>query len=465
MYRNVEKDLLRWKKIPNKKALFITGARQVGKTYSIREFGRNNYANFVEINFIDMPEAKKGFEGSLRPEHLYMWIGMLSNRALTQNQGSTLIFLDEIQECPQARTAIKFLVEDGRFDYIESGSLLGVSYKNVPSYPVGYEHHLSMYPMDFYEFCCAWGISQEVFDYLETCYRERKTVEEGIHGQLLNLFRYYVLIGGMPDPVQTFIDFRDVVAVTDKQKTILQMYRQDIRQYVADGNLQKRIEEVFDRLPAALAEKNRRFKIASLGKSARLREYEDAFLWLRDAGVALPCYNLSEPRMPLKLNEKSSLFKLFLSDTGLLCTMSFEENIQFKILSGDLSVNMGSILENAFAQELVAHGFKLRYFNRHGIGELDFVVQQGGEVAIVEIKSGEDYRTHAALNNALKIKEWGIKKALVFCKGNVAQEGAVTYLPWYMTMFFKPESQMGSEPDELDSRVINQMLNHLPRES
>lgn len=432
MYRKIEENLLKWKLDKNKKSLLITGARQIGKTYIVRKFARANYENFVEINFITTPEAIDIFNGNLDANTIVMNLTAFLRKSLTP--GNTVIFLDEIQECPRARTALKFLVEDGRFDYICSGSLLGVNYKSIPSLPVGYESTIYMYPMDFEEFCIANSVQPEIFAYLKDCYEGKTMVRQVIHDTMLNLFKFYIIVGGMPDAVRTFVETKDIGKVVALQRDIVTQYLQDIIKYAQkDPN---KITKIFDEIPSQLDDKNRRFQLASLDKNARLRQYEDAFVWLQDAGVALPCFNLSEPKLPLKINEQSRLFKLYLNDTGLLCAQG-TENIQFEILRGNLSVNFGGIMENVFAQQLKSNGFSLRYLNKRNVGEVDFVLQQNAEVLLVEIKSGKDYKQHTALNNTMKVKEWGIKNAIVFCQGNVEKDIDILYMPWYMIMFLK----------------------------
>ena len=433
MYRKAIKVLKAWKNKKNKRALLVTGARQIGKTYLIREFGKSNYPHYAEINFITTPSAENIFAGDLDANTLIMNLTAFLGQPL--EKGKTLIFFDEVQECPRARTAIKFLVDDGRFDYIESGSLLGVNYKNVPSYPVGYEEILQMYPMDFEEFCIACGVQKETLNYLKECCENLKPVSDSVHETFLKLFRYYTLVGGMPDVVQLFINTNDIAQVTARQKDIVLQYRQDISQYAI--NQKTKVTNIFDNIPAQLDDKNRRFKLSSISSNARLRDYEDAFLWLKDAGVGLPCYNLNAPVIPLKVNEQSRLFKLFLNDSGLLCSMCME-NVQFEILQGNMSINMGSILENTFATQFVANGFPLRYMNKNSVGEIDFVIQQSNHVTLIEIKSGRDYKAHAALTNFLETKEWKLDKGLVFCSGNIEQKENVLYLPWYMIAFIKP---------------------------
>lgn len=446
MFRKAEQKLQEWKSNPDKKALLVTGARQIGKTYLVRQFGKKNYETVAEINFVTQPSAADIFSGDLNADTIIMNLTAFLGKSL--EKGKTLVFLDEIQECPNARTAIKFLIEDGRFDYIESGSLLGVNYKHVPSFPVGSEEILQMFPMDFEEFCIANGVQQETFDYLRGCYDASSPVSDSVHKKITDLFKYYVIVGGMPAVVKTFIETHDIGRVVALQQDILAQYRQDISQYTEDKKT--KVINIFDSIPAQLDDKNRRFNMASIDRTARLREYEDAFVWLQDAGVALPCYNLSEPKVPLKINEQSRLFKLFLNDTGLLCAMGME-NVQFDILQGNMSVNMGGILENAFAQQLTSNGFRLRYLNKKTIGELDFVVQRANKVIPLEIKSGKDYKSHAALNKVLSVGEWSIEQGIVFCMGNIFKDEKILYLPWYMVMFFKQK--------DLSSLKVNLDLN------
>ncbi len=440
MYRKAEKVLKNWKDSKRKRALLVSGARQIGKTYLVREFGTKHYKNFVEINFITTPSAKNIFSGDLDVDTIIMNLTAFLGRSL--ERAETLIFLDEIQECPQARTAIKFLVEDGRFDYIESGSLLGVNYKVVPSYPVGYEESFNMYPMDFEEFCVANGIQEETFSYLKKCYDTKTKVSESVHKTMMELFRCYIIVGGMPAVVQTFIDSHDIGRVTTIQKDIVLQYRQDISKYSLDSKT--KITNVFDKIPSELEAKNKRFQLASIDTNARMREYEDAFMWLKDAGVGLPCYNLNEPKLPLKINEKTRLFKLFMNDSGLLCSMGME-NIGFDVLSGNISINMGGILENTFACQLKSNGFNLRYLNKKNVGELDFVVQYKNQVIPIEIKSGKNYRSHPALNNVLLHEDWNIQQGLVFCTDNINEEDKICYLPWYMIMFFKEDTLLNQK--------------------
>lgn len=451
LYRKAYDKLKSWKAQPNKKALCIQGARQIGKTTVVRAFGKAEYDCFVEFNFILDTNARAAFDGKLDADTIIENLSALARKPLVP--GKTLILLDEVQECPNARTAIKFLVEDGRFDYVETGSLLGVKNKKVPSYPVGFEELYAMYPMDFEEFLVANGVQEPTLALLRDCYGSEKPVPAVIHDTVTRLFYSYIIVGGMPDVVQTYVNTHDIGQVLAVQQELLALYRQDITQY-AEPNDRPKIRAIFDSIPAQLNDKNRRFLVNSLRPTARLERYADSFNWLVDAGVALPCYNVTEPKAPLKLNEKRNLFKLFAADTGLLCALSMD-NIQFSILQGDVSVNMGSILENVMAQMFTANGFSLHYFDTHKYGELDFVLQNGTGIDLVEIKSGNDHKRHAALDKIRQVADRQTRRAFVFCKGNVQQESGVLYLPWYMAMFY-------AQPTPPDGMICQVDLSGLP---
>ncbi len=440
--RTLENTLLTWKANPNHKALLIDGARQVGKTYLIREFAKAHYKHVLEINFIEHPEAAAIFDGPLDAEALILGLTAYTQQPLEPSK--TLVFLDEIQACPRARTAIKFLVDDARFDYIESGSLLGVTYEQPPSLPVGYEEIHTLYPLTFTEFCWAMGVQQSVLDEARAAFEEQRPTLPAVHEALTKRFLQYLICGGMPAAVQQLADTHDLAQVRIIQESIVALYRQDIARYAPN---KAHIAAIFDAVPSELSKKNKRFKLANLAKSARMERYGNDFLWVVDAGVGLPCYNVTAPVQPLALNEQRGLFKLFLCDTGLL-TSQFDPSIAYELLQGTTSINWGAVLENIAAQMLTAQGFGLRYFDKSKYGEIDFLVVQKGTVLPIEIKSGADYTTHKALNNVLSVEEWGIDEAYVFCRENysareveLAKQGhaaTVHYFPWYMLEFLQP---------------------------
>ena len=434
--RKAYQRLLDWKNNPNHKALCVFGARQIGKTTLIRRFGKENYKHFVEINFVSDTKAAGIFAGDLDVNTIIT--GLTAYTQQSMEPGQTLVFFDEVQECPNVRTAIKFLVEDGRFDYIESGSLLGTKFKTVKSLPVGFEEIYRMYPMDFEEFLWANGVPEATVDYLRSCMETKTQVLQTVHETMTKLFYSYIVVGGMPDVVQTYVDTHDIGKVVSVQTSLLELYRQDIARY-AEGNEKIKIQAIFDAIPSQLNDKNRRFLVNSLAPSARMTRYADSFQWLSDAGVALPCYNVTEPQTPLKLNEKHSLFKLFMNDVGLLCAACME-NVQYELLNGDLNVNLGSILENIVAQQLKANGYDLYYFDAKKYGEVDFVVSGGVHTRLIEVKSGNDYKKHNALDRIRSVSEWAFRDSIVLCKGNLEVEKDIVYLPWYMMIFVCPDT-------------------------
>lgn len=433
--RKISEVLMQWKTEGAKQALNIIGARQIGKSTAVREFGKSNYASFIEINFIDDPQAVSIFQNTNGAEEILVNITAYTHQEIIPH--NTLILLDEIQECPEARTAIKFLVEDGRAHYVETGSLLGVRVQDIRSYPVGFERLVRMYPMDFEEFLWAVNMPVSVIDVVRECFEQRKPVADAIHIRFLKLFYLWMVVGGMPAVVDDYVHHQDIARVSKLKQTILDLYELDITKYALPSQKLK-IREIFNAIPSQLDEKNRRFMFSKIDKGYRYRELETSFLWLSEAGISLPCFNTNAPVSPLRLNEKRSLFKLYLCDTGLLCEMS-ESPIEFALLQGNVDINLGSILENAFAQTLASKlgGKELFYFDNKTM-ELDFLLQHGNSVDVLEIKSGNTWTAHPSLDKALAHVDWNIDRAFVFCKGNVEKKNNITYLPFYMSMFYDP---------------------------
>lgn len=424
----------------NHKALLVTGARQIGKTYSVREAAKRNFENFIEINFITSPEAVGIFEGAKDVNEMLFRLSAFVDKPLVKYK--TLIFFDEVQVYPDIVTRIKSLVDEGSYRYVLSGSLLGIELNNLRSEPVGYMDVKEMYPLDLKEFYEAVGMSENVLTVLGQCWEEKQPVDEFVHQRLMQVFRLYLVVGGMPQAVQTYLDTNNLQSVIAVQKSILLEYQRDIMKYRKDDYNQKLyIEDIFKLIPSELNAKNKRFILKSLNEKARFATYENSFLWLRDAGVALPTYNVEEPKLPLLLAKTRNLFKLFQSDVGLLSSQ-FAGGIQLRLLDDSQAINFGSIYENVVAQELKAHGFDLYYYNNKRLGELDFVVEYRGEVFPIEVKSGKDYERHNALSNVLDSKEYDIPKALVLCNGNTKIEGKVVYMPVYMLMFLEKETML-----------------------
>ena len=420
----------------DKRSLLVTGARQVGKTFSIRQAAKECFEQVIEINFVEQPSAVELFNGITDTKELLLRLSAFTRKQLIPNK--TLVFFDEVQECKEIVTAIKFLVDEGSYRYVMSGSLLGVELKDIRSIPVGYMSEKEMYPLDLEEFAEAIGISQDVIGHLRQCYEERKPVDDFIHERMMEMIRLYLIVGGMPATVQKYLDTNNLRRVLEEQRDIIKTYKRDITKYDPEHKLQ--IEEIYNLIPAELNAKNKRFILKELNEKARFSRYESGILWLKDAGVALPTYNIVEPRLPLLLNKQRNLFKLFLNDVGLLAT-AYGSNIHVRLLSKESNINYGAIYENLVAQELYAHGLTidhdLFYFNSKKQGELDFVVEYDGNVLPIEVKSGKDYERHRALANVMQNQEYDIPQAIVFCQDNVQIGESVIYLPVYMTMFLQ----------------------------
>lgn len=419
----------------NKGALLLSGARQIGKTYSIRKFAEEHFKNFIEINFVETPEAVEIFSNAKGSADILLRLSAFTDKSLVV--GETLIFFDEVQKCPEIVTAIKFLVDDGRYRYIMSGSLLGVELNNLRSVPVGYMDIKDMYPLDLEEFMWAVGVNENVILKLKESWTNNVLVDEFIHNKMMDVFRLYLIVGGMPAAVMSYKDNNNLQDVMASQREIIKLYRKDISQY--DTQRQLRIKEVFDLIPSELNSKTKRFFIKSINEKARAEVYKNEFLWLKDAGVAIPVFNIEEPKAPLKLATSRNLFKLFSNDVGLLACQ-YSDGIQLKILTGDDSINYGAIYENVVAQELLAHGFEEQYYyNSKKMGEVDFVLEHNGNVLPIEVKSGKDYLRHRALNNILECQEYTIPEAIVLCNDNLSVVGKVKYVPIYMMMFIYKE--------------------------
>lgn len=415
----------------SRNALLVTGARQTGKTYSIRQFGKS-FKSFVEINFVERPEAVEAFKGAHGSRDILLRLSSLTSVPLIK--GETLVFFDEVQLCPDIVTAIKFLVDDGSYRYILSGSLLGVELKDLRSEPVGYMGVKEMYPLDFEEFAGAVGVSADVVRALREAWTQRTAVDSFVHEKMMELFRLYLVVGGMPAAVSLYVDSNNLQDVMGAQLDIISMYKRDIAQYDPQNKLY--IEDIFSLIPPELNAKNKRFILKRLNENAKFERFRNSFLWLTNAGVAIPVYNVEEPRTPLLLARSRNLFKLFQNDIGLLACQ-YADNIQLRIIKGDKDINFGSIYENAVAQELVAHGLTPYYYNNKRRGELDFVVELNGKVLPIEVKSGKDYESHRALTNVMACADYDLPEALVLNNDNLHVEGKIVYAPVYMVMFLE----------------------------
>ena len=433
MKRQYENKIQNW--INNsKKALLIYGARQVGKTYLIREMLKRNSISYFEINFQEREDILKAIKDLNNAEDISMRLALYSDEPLIEKE--SVIFLDEVQLYPEIITKIKFLVDEGKYRYILSGSNLGVELKGIKSIPIGYIDMFKMYPMNYLEFVEAIGINQNTIDYLKECFDKLEPVDEIIHKRMLNAFYYYLICGGMPSVVDTFVKTRNLREVRDEQQNIIRQYKADFIKY---ENVDKKLKiiSIYDSIPAQLNQQNRRFIFTQLDKELKFDRYENSFLWLKDAAVAIPIYIAKKPKAPLILSKSKNQFKLFMSDVGLL-TSSYPDYISKELLNmnPEYEINNGALFENFIAQELVSMNIQPYYFKSKNIGEIDFLIEYDNQVIPLEIKSGKDYKIYKALDNLLNTREYSIKKAYILSPSNIEIDDKNIYLPIYMTGLF-----------------------------
>lgn len=362
------KDISEWAN-HSKKALLVTGARQIGKTYIIRHVLQQEQYDYVEFNLINQPEIIKILETARAGDAQTFLERLTIATSKELIKGKTIIFFDEVQEYKEIVTKIKFLVEEGSFKYILSGSLLGMELVGLKSAPVGYLDTIEMFPLDFEEYIYALKIKQETITKLKECFNHRKPVDSYVHEKMLEAFKTYLLVGGMPEAVDSYINNHDYNKIYIIHQNIINQYKLDFTKY--DRLHKLKLIKIYDLIPSELSDQNKRYIFKHLDNNIKIDRYENSFNWLIDAGVAIPIYNVTEPRLRLKINMKSSLFKLFLSDIGLLTSL-YGRTTQMAIINDDKSLNCGAIYENVVAQELNAHGFDGYYFNSHKQGELDF---------------------------------------------------------------------------------------------
>lgn len=435
MKRKITESIDFWRRTKTNQGLLITGARQVGKTSSILEFAQREYSSVIKIDFVERPEAVRVITEAKNLDDLLMRITALATRPLPD--GKTLLFFDEVQQCEEAVTWMRYLAADGRFDVIYSGSMLGVSAYDFRSLPAGTLDVVEMFPMDLQEFSWAMGVDDSLWELARECFVCREEVPDFVHGRLMDCFMRYVLIGGMPDAVQVFCSTHDTQAMRARQNGIRRAYRHDIKKYVKDPVHAQRIQTIYDALPGQLAKDNKRFVVSGIDKRKRFDEMRPDFDWLKNAGVALPVVRSTEATFPLGLSEEGSFFKFYMSDVGLLFSTFAPVDVEGLLLAQD-SINMGSAYENAVAQELRAHGYEtLRYFSTKTIGEVDFLLEGSSGIGIrpVEVKSGKISRKHAALDALLAVDNFVLEDPLVLHTRNVEVGDSVTYLPIYMVAF------------------------------
>ena len=457
--RKIESVLVEWKNSTSKKPLVIKGIRQCGKTYIVQKFAKENYDSVVYMNFILEPDKKSAFTGNIDIDTI-----ILNLSALIPNsrfiKGKTCIILDEIQECREARTALKSFKMDGRFDVIATGSLLGVrGYGNngkkeddgQDSIPVGYETVVEMYPLDFEEFLWANGINEKVIDTVKACFENETVVPDGIHNVMMELLYRYVIVGGLPEVVNTFLETRNIELTYRVQRNLIAEYEEDMVKY-ADNADKSRIRECFESIPKQLAKENKKFQYSMVRKGGRSSQYIGSIQWLEDAGLVRRCYNTQITELPLEGNSIKDCFKLYTTDIGILIAM-LDYGAQADILKGNLLGYKGAIFENLMADFLCKSGQKLYYFQKDSGLELDFLVRYKGECVVLEIKA-KSGKTKS-LKTVLKKKSvYHVNNAIKLGMYNVGREGEILTIPLYMGFLIKEKLTDVIVPD-IDLSLLN----------
>lgn len=425
----------------SKKIMLIDGARQIGKTYIIRHVGQKCFENFIEINMVEDSLGDRLFANTKTLDDFYLQVSMLAGNKMKEKE-NTLIFLDEIQEYPQLLTLLKFLQQDNRFTYIASGSLLGVTLSETTSIPMGSIRKIRMFPLDFEEFLYANGLNEFAINALRSKFEKLESLDEAMHAKIMDLFRKYLLVGGLPDAVNRYLADKNIMSVREVQKEIHEYYAADASKY--DEARKLKIRRVFDLIPSYMENKKKRVVAQSIEnkRGKTFADYQDEFEYLISAGIALNVQAISTPVFPLIESTGKNLLKLYLNDVGILSGILYGNNIR-AILDDQRSINLGSVYETVVASELIAHGYRLYYYDNRSKGEVDYLIDDYESLSAVpiEVKSGKDYTVHSALNTFVSNEDYHIQKAFVLSnEREVSTNGKITYLPIYYVMFFNNSS-------------------------
>lgn len=443
LYRKIESLIEEHLKSDSKKILLIDGARQIGKTYIINHVGKNLFENYIEINMIADSLGDRLFADTKTVEDFYLQVSMLEGDKM-KNKENTLIFIDEIQAYPHLLTLLKFLKRDDKFTYIASGSLLGVTLSQTTSIPMGSIRTVRMFPLDFEEFLYANGMNEFVISSMRKKFERLEALDESTHNKIMDLFRKYLLVGGLPDAVNAYLETKNIQAVRDIQDEIHDYYAADASKY--DDEMKLKIRRIYDLIPSNMENKKKRVVVQNIEnkRGKTFNNYADEFDYLISAGIALNVQAISNPTFPLIESTGKNLLKLYLNDVGILTGILYGNNIR-AVLDDERSINLGSVYETVVASELIAHGHKLFYYDNRSKGEVDYLIDDYDSLSAVpiEVKSGKDYTVHSALNTFVQNEDYHIKKAFVVSnERNVTQNGKITYIPIYYIMFFDADSNI-----------------------
>lgn len=442
LYRKIESVIKNHLKSDSKKILLVDGARQVGKTYIIRYVGKKLFENFIEINMVEDSLGDRLFAETKTIEDFYLQVSMLEGNKM-KAKDNTLIFIDEIQAYPHLLTLLKFLSQDNRFTFIASGSLLGVTLSQTTSIPIGSIRKVRMFPLDFEEFLYANGMNDIVVSSMQKKFEQLEALDEPMHNKMMDLFRKFLLVGGLPDAVNSYLEEKNIQSVREIQSEIHDYYAADASKYDEEKKL--KIRRVYDLIPSNMENKKKRVVAQSIEnkKGKTFNDYSDEFEYLISAGIALNVQAISNPVFPLIESTGKNLLKLYLNDVGILSGILYGNNIR-AVLDDERSINLGSVYETVVASELIAHGHKLFYYDNRSKGEVDYLIDDYDSLSAVpiEVKSGKDYTVHSALNTFVQNEDYHIKKAIVVSnERTVTQKGKITYIPIYYIMFFNADTK------------------------
>ena len=448
LYRKIASKIESFLKSEKKRMLVVSGARQVGKSYIIREVGMRLYSNFIEVNMEEDKQSNRLFENARTVEDFMIALSTIAGAKMKDSE-KTLVFIDEIQAYSHLLTLAKFLVEDGRFTYIASGSQLGIALKTTQSIPIGSIELLSMYPLEFEEFLIANGVGELLINEMRRKFEAKEALNESLHMKVMDYFRKYLLVGGMPSAVNTYLSEHNMVSVRNIHRDISLLYKNDAAKYESESLRKLKIQRIYDMVPSNLEKVKKRIvaKDIELKKGKRMADYQDEFEYLISSGITLEVQAISKPSYPLVENSGKNLLKLYMSDIGLLTGILYHNDV-LPIMNDKCGVNLGSVYENVVAQELKAHGFKLYYYDNKKNGEVDFLIDSVDLLSAlpIEVKSGKDYYIHTALNNLLKVDEYKISNGIVFSnEEKVYNNGNVIYMPIYYVMFLRSSAFDNSE--------------------
>ena len=440
--RKIEQKIVNYLTSTTNKILIVDGARQIGKSFIIRHIATNvlnkRFTNYIELNFVLDSVGDRLFKDVNNIEDFYFKLSTIAGERMKEKE-NTLIFIDEIQEYPQFLTMLKFLKQDNRFTYICSGSLLGITLSKTTSIPIGSVEILHMYQLDFEEFLMANGLGELAINTLKSKFDKLESLDENTHAKIFDLFKKYLLIGGLPDAVNTFLDTKNIMEVRKIQSNIYEFYGDDASKYDKEHKL--KIKRIYDLIPSALENKKKRIVVQDIEniKGKRYSNYQDEFDYLINSGIALEVKAISNPRFPLIESSGKNLLKLYLNDVGILTNILYKYNVN-AVLNNQESINLGTVYESLVASELKAHGFKLFYYDNKANGEVDFLIDDYDTLSVlpIEVKSGKDYTVHSAMNKFLTNKDYNVKRGIVFSnERNVYMKDNIIYMPIYYIMFLK----------------------------